>query len=365
MIRLIILLMLVTSSPVFAQDRSSIVNRTRDSKSRTFKRTVIFAELILEGSGIGLEGRSWSKIFRDEKISFRMRRARSRDKIETREIKMGTIRKVTLIGKIEANGRLIFDGHKFNPGESEKLIDWLDEIRKYGAQGSPGGKQLWGLNEKQFNAVFKSLSVPLAQNIKGKTFTDSLKAFELPSSVPHFVSQDAKDWLSENQLHILKMPQEVKGISKGTALAYMLGRYGLAGYPLRMSDGSVRFQIEPRKQGPIYWPIGWDLKKSNIQAAPSLFQFRTEELEEEIPVIDALEAISAKSRVPILLDYYNMEMHGIDLSEKMFSHRRQKMALMTLIKRATTPQFLKAELKVDERGRPLIWARCIKRPKKK
>lgn len=165
--RYILILLVLGPGTVSAQNRSSLLDRTKDQKESSVE-TIIYVELLTGKAGNGLTAQRWSQFFRDEKVQIRIRQGRSLDKIENKEVGMGPLRKVTLVGQIEPGGTLVFEQQKFRQTDTEKLASWLDEIRKYGVQGSPHGKKVWGLNEEQFNQVYKVLSAPMDHNTKGK-----------------------------------------------------------------------------------------------------------------------------------------------------------------------------------------------------
>ncbi len=48
------------------------------------------------------------------------------------------------MGQMDRTGAVAFPGQTFKMNEPEEIKKWLDEIKVYGAQGSPEGKKLWG-----------------------------------------------------------------------------------------------------------------------------------------------------------------------------------------------------------------------------
>ena len=65
-------------------------------------------------------------------------------------------------------GRIVLPDRTFTRGDGVNLQEWVEELRLYGAQGSPEGKPLWGLSEEQFKAVFTALSEPSPVDSDGK-----------------------------------------------------------------------------------------------------------------------------------------------------------------------------------------------------
>ncbi len=65
----------------------------------------------------------------------------------------GSLRNVSVSGILSRSGELIVGNKSFDLSDKQKLEEWLEELKLYGAQGAPEGKPLWGLNREQFVIV--------------------------------------------------------------------------------------------------------------------------------------------------------------------------------------------------------------------
>ena len=70
-------------------------------------------------------------------------------------------------------------------------------------------------------------------------------------------------------------------------------------------------------------------------------------------MIDALEAISIKTRVPLLIDHHSFEKRGLEIEKVRVSSPPRRVSWFQLQGALVTPHRLVRHLRIDEAGNPL------------
>lgn len=324
-------------------------------------RTELQFELLTAGRGnTALAAQEWGRIFQGLGVPLRIRPAILDDKPEIDEQRLGTIRRVVVIGVLTSDSRIAFPGgHRFSQAETAQLAEWIRELKTYGAQGAPEGKPAFGLNETQFSEVYAALSQPVANEVRDLELEAAMAKLELPKKYPLRFTTTAEDQL-RNGPDRFPVRETLKGFSKGTALAALLNEYGLGFRPLRTPSGSIEIVVHSFAETDDRWPVGWppDPEKPRLQIAPNLFKIVPVELE-EVPLQDVLDAVSKAADIPILIDYHRLETKGVDLRKLKVSYPARKTMWSLLLKSVTTPNLLTRELLVDEAGRGFVWVTTL------
>mgnify|MGYP006966876313 CR=1 FL=1 len=335
----------------FAQLRTD----SRTTNKRTSKiKTTVSVELLADAKANGLTAQQWGQTF--EKIGYRVRirRAILSEKPEIKERTLGRLREVRVIGKLDRSGRLIFADRTFLPSQGTKLAEWLRSLEVYGAQGSPTGKPVWGLEKTQFEILFNALSGKVNADIQGQSLSAAVAAMKLPADYPLRYTTAAREQLSALGTNRRPVRELLKGHSKGTALALALREYGLGFRPQRMPNGGLELAIESRGKVTDVWPIGWELKQQRSKTAPQFFKLVPVELE-KVKLVDALDGISVVTDVPIHLDHFAIAAKGIDVDKIVISYPSKKTSWSLLLRSITTPYKLTRNFRIDESGRPFVW----------
>lgn len=301
-----------------------------------------------------LKSQEWGRAFQKIGYRIRIRRAASTDKPDVTETIRGDSRRVTAIGVLDRTGTLEFPGgRKFKLADSAKLKEWLDSLKKYGAQGAPEGKPLWGLNADQFASVYNSLSQKLDDELFDVDVQTAIARVKAPKRHRLFFSPSARLWLRKQPGS--KVRQKVKGISIGTALALVLKDSGLGFYPTRTASGSIDLAIKPlaeSKERP--WPVGWEPRLSRTRTAPLLFKLFPVNLE-EMGIVELSDVVSEKTEVPILFDYSTIAAADIDIDELTVTIPERKSTLYRAVQTAVSRNRLSLRLLIDELGKPLVY----------
>jgi len=331
--------------------RPKIVNGpTR--KPAPAERTTISLTIITRDNAAALRAAAWKSTLQKLGVSFRIRSAVSTDKLDVRETKYGTFRKVTVVGRLDRRGRLVFKNRTFSRSDAPKLAEWIRELKTYGAQGAPQGKPLWGLSKAQFGKIYRALSEPAKALVHGKELRTALKLLNLPEDYPVRFSVAAKRALRGETVTIR---HHVKGHAKGTALSLLLKNAGLGFRPLRTPQGTIELVIDPLSVAKHVWPVGWEPKESRLKTAPKYFTPGPVHLD-KVKLVDVFHTVAVQTGVPVHLDYRTIEKHDIELQELTVSYPPRKVSSSVLLRDLCALHKLSRELRIDERGQPFVWA---------
>jgi hypothetical protein len=321
--------------------------------------TRITVEIFCGSDNAGFQAQRWSPTFDRAGVYLRIRTEMPGDKLSVREKQYGKLREVSLVGRLEMNGSLTFEGRKFKPNETPALAEWLAELKTYGSQGSPRGKALWGLSNDQFDALFRALGSPVEQEVADQPLDEALRGLGLSEKYPLRLSYAAKQIVATAPRS--KSRLQLRGFSQGTALALLLSQYGLGFRPERSPAGKIELVALPADDSQSLWPTGWEHLEgtSPVSIAPKLFTQTLVELKDQ-KLGDVLEAIGQKTNTPVLLDYAKIEARGLDVSSVSVTVEKRRYAWASLLTRITSPSFLSIKICCDEARKPFVWVTPLK-----
>lgn len=357
-------------SPVEAQTRPSTTQRgsltstSVDDSSLPLKTSIEF-ELVAPGALAGdTRTRDWAELLQEQGASVRIRQPLFDDELGVTEKVRGTLRWVKVIATFDDMGKLILPEETFSRSDSQRLNEWIEELKLYGAQGSPEGKPLWGLSEEQFNTLFTAMSEPVPVNSYGETLDVAIQQMNLPASYAVRYHSTAAAHLASMQ-PVDPVRQRLAGLSRGTSLAIMLADYGLGFRPLRTPTKEIELVIQPLTDISDPWPVGWDLDKETRRGdlAPNLFKMVPVKFD-NIPVQAVLDEIASVTGVPVVVNHYLAKQKEINLDEITLSYPSRKAAWISVINSAAARNRMKQELRLDEQSHPFVLiAPFIPRPR--
>jgi hypothetical protein len=312
-------------------------------------RTLVDVEVLLPKLDTSLNAQTWGPVFGKLGVTVQFRQAIFDDKPAVTERIRGTYRLVKAVGEMDLNGTLKFPSRSFKLSDTAALTEWINELKTYGAQGSPEGKPLWGLKREDFDALFKDLSAPVTADVEGQELRAALQHLGLPAKYPVRLRESAESRLESSAAHPLR--QEVRGFSVGTGLAIVLADYGLGFRPQRTPQATLELSVEPLQDMSQPWPIGWELeaKPPLNEQAPQLFNLITAGFE-DLPLQDVLDAVEQASQTPIIVDYEQCAIREVDPRKAQVNFPQKKTAWAMLIRSVAAQARLTHELKVDEGG---------------
>ena len=296
---------------------------------------------------------NWGKIFEDLGSSVRIRNGREAKPSVTEKIR-GSLRSVSASGVLNREGELSFGNVSFRLDEAERVKEWLNELKTYGAQGTPSGQPLWGLNREQFAVVNEQLSQPLTVIPQGQTLAAFVKSLNSDSMLPLRLSTAAEDWIKD-PAHDRPITVDVSGFSTGTGLAIALNELGTGLRPVRTPAGQVEYEILPLDRLSDPWPMGWEPNPETPrdQITPQLFKMGEVQFEES-RLTDVLTAIQTESKTPIVIDRKKCLAHKVDVNQITVSFPRKRTAWALVVSHLVRKSKLYNHYRQDEAGRGFI-----------
>jgi len=361
-----LIVLLASSGGVFAQapppapqptrPRVQVVGPAagRDAAKGDGLKTLVEVDIIIPPVGAGAEIQEWGRFFQTLGISAQLRQGNIDEKPATTESVRGTLRTVQVVGRLDPRGKVFFADRTYTPADREKVKEWMEELKVYGAQGTPEGKPSWGLNKDQFETLFETMSVPTEGAYTGLTFKEVLAAPDWKTAYPLRLHTSTETVLSALSAEP-RMRISPTGLSRGTALACLLEDTGLGFRPERTPSGGVELTVHPLSAIKDAWPMGWPLDpvQPRNQIAPGYFKSGQVDFEQQ-PLTVVLAAISERAGLPILIDHPRCDAKKIDPSEARVSHPAKKLAYALVVNTVVHQVRLTAALKLDEAGKPFV-----------
>jgi len=253
-------------------------------------------------------------------------------------------------------GNIVYPGKSFSLSDPDKLGDWIEELKEFGAQGKPEGQPLWGLSELEFEKLHRELNGRVEQSTAGKSLLEAIKSLELTATYPVEVSEEVRDAL-ERRGKAAVVENDVSGLAKGTALALMLREFGLTFAPERQPNESISLRIDTIDRMPKAWPIGWDpqsLKLNRLQLARELYVPTVLEVD-QMTMTAMLEKLEEKTEIPVFVDGLALKSAQVDFDRVIVQFPRKRSSWSLCLRTLVSKLHLTQELRVDENNQPFVW----------
>jgi len=279
--------------------------------------------------------------------SVRLRGVRSGERPKLEAKNLGKTTRYHLLAILNSRNELVLPERRFRVGDRKALQKYLEQLPAQAAYNAED-RGRFGLTEKQFRLVFSELSQPVGFSTVAKRASDVFARLEkkLSVGVVH-----ARNGALRNSK---PLTAELRKLSTGTALAFVLRRDGLALYPEQLPDGPLRLSIEPYDSQRESWPIGWKPAVSSRRSAPHLYETRNIKIN-SLTLAQALTALQPPIKIPVLLDDWILRRHEIDPSKIQVSHPQKRTFLKSAVGKLLSQARLAEELRVDELDQPFLW----------
>jgi len=338
----VLLWLAFVSSPGWAQDRP---------RSAPISTRLSFEVLIARGT-TGIDAQRWGPVFQKLGETARFRQPLLDDRPDVTERTSGRTRLVKVVGELRPDGAIAFPGHTFRLNDTRKLAEWIRELKTYGAQGSPEGRPGFGLTASQLEIVLRTLETPLATELAGLPIAEALQRFGLPESLPARLSIAAEERLAGLPGGVVA-PQDLRGLSRGTALAILLSRARLGFRPTRTPSGTLELEVLPLGEATGLWPVGWPLDRPPNQVVPKYVEAAVFDLKDK-PLTELLAETREATGIRILIDVRRIAEAELSLDGAKVTQRPRRMTWSGILDRGSFPDLM-PELLQDEAGEGFVW----------
>ncbi|HZZ27508.1 MAG TPA: hypothetical protein VFE46_05820 [Pirellulales bacterium] len=292
----------------------------------------------------------WTKVLGDLGLgSVRFRALENGDQMGIATQGTGDTAVYEVTAQLNSHGALITPGGQFTLSDTAKLKQWLDQVAAGG--GKPGGQSTaFGLSAKQFDDVKQALAVPIGFSTKGLRPEKVIERLQTASALPLTIDLPIQKALAADDA----VRDELQGLSLGTALAALTRPAGGALLPRNGRNG-LELKLTTATASGEMWPIGWPPEeRDESKVVPKLFEFTPVETDGSLSAGAAIDAIQAKLAVPFLFDYNGLVRKRIDL-KKPVKVTAGKTYFRRILDRVLFQAGLKAEVRLDDAGKPLVW----------
>jgi hypothetical protein len=315
----------------------------------------ISLEIVTEKGAPVSSSQQWYKTLTEIGItSLQIRSGTSVDKVEV--IKQGAAGnpQYHVIGRLSSGNELTLPGGKFKTTDGEKLKKWIEALSDEGPAAVTQKRSAFGLLPEQLIAVNNDLKKPLGIATKGKP--GMLAVQQIAGVVGYQILLEPG---ADAALKELKLEEDLKDLSRGTALAAILRPAGLVFRPQRPAGGKLQYYISKPAAGQESWPVGWKADQSDREVLPELFTVINAEIG-DVPAAEALGAIIGRLKVKVLLDQNALAFYDVDLEKAEVSLPPKKMSYAQLLDKLLSQARLKYEVRIDEANTPLLWITTIR-----
>ncbi|MBW3600844.1 MAG: hypothetical protein KY475_26705 [Planctomycetes bacterium] len=297
----------------------------------------------------------WIEVLKDLGFeNLRIRRAQGGERAEVQTTGAGDSAVYRVTGILSSSNLLIVPTGRFRLSDRGEIAKWVESLKAGGVEELTAPRTAFGLTEREFLELHEKLAAPVEFSTKDQSAFESIKT--LVRALPVRVDLDPgaraaleADW---------QVPEEMRGMSRGTALAAMLRPLGLAFIPERQAGGRVNLKIARGRDLEESWPVGWPSDRNPRETAPNLFKFLNVEIA-DTPVSETLAAIQGRLEMPFLYDHNALARERIDPAAVNASLPAGRTYYMLILKRILSQAKLFADLRVDDAGQPLLWITTV------
>ncbi|MDO4856817.1 MAG: hypothetical protein Q4A17_02605 [Thermoguttaceae bacterium] len=309
-------------------------------------------EIFCDGQLQPMEAQQWGRELSGAGFqSVQVRAGASADVLDIQPLGAGFY---TASGMLTKNNQLLLTGgRRFYITESRQVKPYLEEKILEMEQAEAQEKEEKAAEGTQ-DVLLRELSVPVDFRTKGfprkLVLKQMLQSFRLPIRVPSGLKKafDPEDLVEE----------ELKGVSRGTALAYVLRYIGYCVQPERSEDGKISLRVvsAPNADAKKMIPVGYAAPRATVDELAESFEANVDGASAK----RILDSLQDRLDVPFLYDYNSMAGLGIETSDVVIRQKPGKFTYRRLLDAVLFQAQLQRETRVDEAGNVFFWITTMK-----
>lgn len=296
------------------------------------------------------ELQTWSRVLgRIDLARVTLRGARGNEQPEVKTEDYGGVTRYKVRALLSRGNELVLPGGRFGLGDSDKLKEHLLGLPEALDEASIE-RGLFGLTQEDFTNLLRSFREPVLDSTvdvpRGvwlREQTDDLPA-------PCEWSPAARKALASSK----PLGIELRGLSRGTAVAIALRQEGLALFPRQHRREPLQLQISELANLDDAWPTGWKPEQTMRQIAPGAYRVTTIEIA-NYTLAQALTALEKPLGLRIVYDPWALAKNQIDPTKVMVKVPRKKLLIKNAVTTCLSQARLAGELRVDDAGAPFYW----------
>lgn len=310
-------------------------------------------EIIADSQAAAMDLQKWSAALGQAGVrNVQLRSARAGDKIGISTEGDPAKPDYVVIGTLSGN-ELVLPGARFRQSDLSRLVQWLEDLAEQGPPEQRETRGVFGLTGSQFEKArlelkpavdFATAAVPRVQAVDR-----IMRLLTLPVDIDPQIRQAIGE---------APVGAELKGLSRGTAIAYLLRPAGCALLP-RIESGRLELQVVRPQRGTQVWPVGWEPVDDLRTVLPAIHEFHNVNVS-NVPVVEVLKAIGKQMNTPVLYDENALVQHGIEPEKALVSMPAGRTTYSLAMRKLLFQAGLKFDVRVDESQSPFIWVTSIK-----
>jgi hypothetical protein len=294
----------------------------------------------------------------------RIRGKQAGDQLEATNIGTSTQPRYRVVGYLTSGDRLQLPGGTFTRHDRAGLTDYFERLAADGAESMTATRGRFGLTAKELAAATADLAQPIDFETKGLSPLTALYRVR-----EGFTTAIEVDTAAANVLRAAKpIPDELRGLTAGTALAMMLRRDGMVLRPEKSRGQPVTIYVVAARADALRadtagkvgddqienWPIGWQPQQTPGRTAPGLFEVRNAEIG-GYTLAETLAALQPRIKVPYFFDHAALAAKRIEPDAIQVQLARTRTSYKRIIDRVLAQAHLHSQVRVDEAGTPFLW----------
>lgn len=259
-----------------------------------------------------------------------------------------------VVALVTTEGQILVAGKRFSIDRMPQFKVWLSKLATDNPNKPKEEVAAFGLTPEQLVTTHEQLAGKLTTSTRGKSCKEIVSVITKEIALPTATDGSARQALESGEV----MPDELQGLSYGTALAATLRPAGLVFAPYR-SGKEVKLRIASSRALEEAWPIGWPSHKGLTETLPNMGKFINVEINNVI-LSEALASIEKRVGSPFLYDHNGLARQQIDPAKVKCSLSPGKTFYKKILDRILSDSHLQCEVRIDEADTPFVWISPVK-----
>lgn len=343
--------------PALTNAQSSIENLPAarpQSEADQPTRSLDLDILIRSQPAYRVKAQAWGRILQELDYTAQFRLPKPGEETLVEDLDQDGRLTVHVVCGMSSDGSLQVGNRKFTMADSKELKLFLEEVILYGAGGPPDQNSRWGMTDEQLFELTRMLSEPVTSDVEIQSPLVTVESIGLPSAIRMRFTEAARGIVLRRPPESAPEMMDLKGFSKGTAVAIVLAQYHLGFRPHRIAAGSYEIEIDAGDESANLWPIGWRAQESSAIILPAYLKSIPVDVE-DAAVSSLLDVICSRLEVPAYRSTFALAAEGKDLDELTYTRKNDKVSPSRLLTAIGDKLQLGFDLRVDEAGKIFLW----------
>jgi hypothetical protein len=302
-----------------------------------------------------INAQEWGRALQPSGYSPRFRQPAPGEAVRIENVNRGETIEVHVVAGMAADGSLKLGADRFQIRDVDRLIEFLDELARFGAAGPPESDPKWGLTNEQLLEVTRILSEPLTDDVTLESPLATLSAMGLPDRIGLNFTDAAREVALGRKPPSAPEALALTGFTKGTAFAIVLSQYGLGFRPQATSQGGYALEIDRGGEASNLWPTGWRTKEVVSSVLPAYLKSIPVTNVNKTPASEIVAGVSKWLKIPQFESRWELAAAGRELEQLNYTRADGKMTPGALLMALSDKFELGFDVRCDEAGKLFLW----------